>query len=48
MSNKVNQTGMTKALNGNNHLKDPNRFGSTDQNECKYKNARRTNYTDFQ
>ena len=48
MSYKVNQTSPYKALNGNNHLKDPNRFGSTDQKECKYRNSRRTNYIDFQ
>ena len=47
MSNKVNRTAMTKALNGNNHLKDPNRFDSTNQKESKYKNDRRTYYTDF-
>ena len=48
MSNIVNQTALSKALNGNNHLKDPNRFGSTDQKECKYRNSWRTNYIDFQ
>ena len=47
MLNKVNQTAMTKALNGNNHLKDPNRFNSTNQKESKYKNDRRTYYTDY-